>query len=380
MKIISVVGARPNFMKVAPLHRAFVKHKSITSKVVHTGQHYDARMSDIFFNQLDLPKPDYYLGIGSGSHAVVTAKIMMAFEEIVLAEKPDLVLVVGDVNSTLACALVTKKLNIKLAHVEAGLRSEDRGMPEELNRIVTDGISDYLFVTEHSGLVNLAKEGVADEKIFFVGNVMIDSLCAYLNKALKLPVLEKLNLSKKGYVLMTIHRPSNVDHLDQLKVVISVIRSISKTHQVVLPIHPRTTKSLKNFGLWEAFEAIPNLLLLEPQGYLEFLNLMSNCALIVTDSGGIQEESTFLKVPCLTIRNSTERPITTTIGSNILIPQLNVENIMTAFQQCVSETKMDSSIPPFWDGKAAERIAALLLNQFQNKPTSTVHKKDNVSG
>ncbi len=377
MKVLNIVGARPNFMKVAPLHRAFLQHPNVTSKVIHTGQHYDERMSTIFFDQLELPKPDYYLGVGSGSHAVITAKIMMEFEKIVEQEKPDLVLVVGDVNSTLACALVTKKLNIKLAHVEAGLRSGDRGMPEELNRIMTDSISDYLFVTEQSGMINLAKENVPDEKVFFVGNVMIDSLCSYQEKAVKMELLEKLGLTKKEYILMTMHRPANVDQADKIRTVVEMIAGVCQRMPVVLPLHPRTAKHLKKYGLEERFRSIPNLTILEPQGYLEFLNLMTNAALIVTDSGGIQEESTFLRVPCLTLRNSTERPVTITLGTNVLIPELDAEKILAVVDQTLQRKQIDSIIPPLWDGKAATRIVGYLLNELgylsadnkQPKPT-----------
>lgn len=377
MKVLNIVGARPNFMKVAPLHRAFLQHPNVTSKVIHTGQHYDERMSTIFFDQLELPKPDYYLGVGSGSHAVITAKIMMEFEKIVEQEKPDLVLVVGDVNSTLACALVTKKLNIKLAHVEAGLRSGDRGMPEELNRIMTDSISDYLFVTEQSGMINLAKENVPDEKVFFVGNVMIDSLCSYQEKAVKIELLEKLGLTKKEYILMTMHRPANVDQADKIRIVVEMIVGVCQRMPVVLPLHPRTAKHLKKYELEEHFRSIPNLTILEPQGYLEFLNLMTNAALIVTDSGGIQEESTFLRVPCLTLRNSTERPVTITLGTNVLIPELDAEKILAVVDQTLQRKQIDSIIPPLWDGKAATRIVGHLLNELgylsaankQPKPT-----------
>ncbi len=366
MKIINIVGARPNYMKVAPLHRAFQKYADIDSKVVHTGQHYDERMSSIFFDQLGLPKPDYYLGVGSGSHAVITAKVMVAFEKIVLDEKPDLVLVVGDVNSTLACALVTKKLNIPLIHVEAGLRSGDRNMPEEINRILTDSISDYLFVTEESGMTHLAKEGVPAEKIFFVGNVMIDSLCQYRTQASQLTLLSDLKIQPKDFVLMTMHRPSNVDKIDKVETILEVIRQVSELKTVVFPIHPRTEKQLKNFNLYQELEAIPNLILLEPQGYLEFIHLMENSALIITDSGGIQEESTFLKIPCLTVRSTTERPITITMGSNVLIPELAVEGIMKAFKTALDPKNQTAfQVPPLWDGKAAERIAVCIREAYQ---------------
>jgi len=365
MKIINVVGARPNFMKVAPLHRAFLLYPNIESKIVHTGQHYDERMSSIFFEQLNLPKPDYYLGVGSGSHAEVTAKVMIEFEKIVQKEQPDMVLVVGDVNSTLACALVAKKMNIKLVHVEAGLRSKDRKMPEELNRILTDSISDYLFVTEQSGMVHLAREGVPEERVHFVGNVMIDSLVYYREQASKLNLMQKLNLEKKNYVLMTMHRPSNVDRKNQLEKILEVIIHICQTKKIVFPLHPRTKKYLERFNLLETLKTQSNLVLLEPQGYLEFLYLMENSEIIITDSGGIQEESTFIKVPCLTIRDTTERPSTIELGSNILIPQLDVELIISTFQNCIlKKNKSRFEIPPLWDGKASERIAKFIDHQF----------------
>ncbi len=368
MKILNIVGARPNFMKVAPLHRAFSKYPNIVSKVIHTGQHYDERMSDVFFNQLELPQPDYYLGVGSGSHAVITAKIMIAFEEIMLKERPDLVLVVGDVNSTLACALVTKKLNIELVHVEAGLRSGDRQMPEEINRILTDSIADYLFVTEESGMVNLKREGVPDEKTFFVGNVMIDSLCYYLKDAMDLPLLQQLDLSPNEYVLTTMHRPSNVDQAHKILTILDVLQQVGKRKKVVFPMHPRTQKNIKKFGLESRLLAIPNLMVLEPQGYLEFLNLMANSALIITDSGGIQEESTFLKIPCLTIRDSTERPVTISLGTNTLIPELEVKMIMDQVEIKLKTKKEKILAPPFWDGKAADRIANLIHQKEVSKP------------
>ena len=376
MKIINVVGARPNFMKVAPLHRAFQAYKNIDSKIVHTGQHYDERMSSIFFQQLGMPEPDHYLGVGSGSHATVTAKVMVEFEKIILSEKPDVVLVVGDVNSTLACALVTKKLNIPLIHVEAGLRSGDRMMPEEINRILTDSIADYLFVTEQSGMVHLAREGVPASRVHFVGNVMIDSLVHYRAQAAKLDLLEKLDLTAKKYVLITMHRPSNVDKETEITKVFEVIRQVSEMRKVVFPVHPRTQKYLEQFGLLEKLEQLENVILLEPQGYLEFILLMENAEVIITDSGGIQEESTFLKVPCLTIRDTTERPVTITLGSNILIPELDVETILQNFQQCIHGTNNRVfENPPFWDGKAAERIAVIINQTFTTTSANEISKK-----
>jgi len=362
MRIISVVGARPNFMKVAPLHRAFQAFPEIESLIVHTGQHYDEKMSKIFFDQLEMPRPYFYLGVGSGSHAEVTARVMVAFEEILLKEKPDLVLVVGDVNSTLACALATKKLNIPLAHVEAGLRSGDRTMPEEINRILTDSISDYLFVTEQSGMVHLAREGVPAEKIFFTGNVMIDSLCYYRKRASESSMLKDLGVVSKQFTLMTMHRPANVDKEEHLTIILNIIRRISAEQLLVFPLHPRTKNKLENYHLLDTLREIPNVLLLGPLGYLEFLQLMDHAAIVVTDSGGIQEETTFLQVPCLTIRDSTERPVTTELGTNILIPQLDEDIIVNQFLNSVESENKKGIIPPLWDGKAANRIAAILKN------------------
>jgi len=372
MKILNIVGARPNFMKVAPLHSSFLRYADLNSKIVHTGQHYDERMSDIFFNQLGMPKPDHFLGIGSGSHAVVTAKIMLAFEKIVIEEKPDIVLVVGDVNSTLACALVTKKLNIPLAHVEAGLRSGDRNMPEELNRILTDSISDYLFVTEQSGIDNLRKEGVPDDKVFFAGNVMIDSLYNYKEKASQLNLIYELGIRSKEYVLMTMHRPSNVDHEDQLKEVVDLIIKISKEEKIVFPLHPRTEKNLIKFGYLKELEHLDNLIMLAPQGYIQFVHLMMHSRVIITDSGGIQEETTALKIPCLTIRDSTERPVTIDIGSNILIPELEANLIYNHYKNCSSKSDDHYAIPPLWDGKAADRITEIIYNSLKEKASSAV--------
>jgi UDP-N-acetylglucosamine 2-epimerase (non-hydrolysing) len=372
IKILSIVGARPNFMKVAPLHRAFVKSGRIESKIVHTGQHYDAKMSDVFFNQLELPKPHYYLGIGGGSHTEQTAKIMLAFEPILKEEKPDLVLVVGDVTSTIACAMVAVKEHYPVAHVEAGLRSGDRKMPEEINRILTDSISDFLFVTEHDGLVNLAKEGVNTEKIHFVGNCMIDSLAFYREKASKLDLKDILRLQVLpfgedlggAYVLMTMHRPANVDTAEGLSAILEIIEKISTLRTVVFPIHPRTKNNIAKFGLSEKLDKLENLILLEPQGYLEFLKLMENAAVVVTDSGGIQEETTFLQVPCLTLRDSTERPITSLLGTNQLIPTLDSAIIFSKVKEILDGNTKKGTIPPLWDGNAAERICEILIENF----------------
>jgi len=359
MKVLNVVGARPNFMKVAPLHRAFVNSGVFESRIVHTGQHFDERMSDVFFRQLEMPRPDVYLGLGGGTHAQQTARIMTAFEEVLLQEKPDLVLVVGDVNSTLACSLVAVKMHIPVAHVEAGLRSNDRTMPEEINRIVTDSISDYLFVTEQSGLDNLRREGVPDEKVFFTGNVMIDALVRFREKAAQTTVLEDLGLEPSRYVLMTMHRPANVDVEEGLQAILRTVELISDTHDVVFPIHPRTRQRFHDYGLSEQLKRIHRLKLLEPLGYLEFLRLMEHAAAVVTDSGGVQEETTYLKVPCLTLRENTERPVTIELGTNELMP-LDPERIARRLMEIAYEDYSARSIPPLWDGRAAERIVDML--------------------
>jgi UDP-N-acetylglucosamine 2-epimerase (non-hydrolysing) len=366
MKILSIVGARPNFMKVAPLHRAFLKHAQIDSKIIHTGQHYDARMSDVFFNQLELPKPDYFLGIGGGSHTQQTAKIMIEFEQVMAAEKPDVVLVVGDVNSTIACAMVAVKEHIPVVHVEAGLRSGDRGMPEEINRIMTDCIADDLFVTEQAGIDNLKRESIPDEKVHFVGNVMIDSLVYYRKKASTLTLLKDLDLEPKSYVLMTMHRPSNVDFEEGLQNILSIIKETSKDKTVLFPVHPRTLKNMETWGLLDELKSLQHVILMEPQGYLEFLHLMENAALIITDSGGIQEETTYLQVPCLTFRASTERPVTVELGTNILLSDLNPVSVAEKVQDILGGRTKEGVIPPFWDGHAAERIAEILIQKYAN--------------
>lgn len=365
MKILSVVGARPNFMKIAPLHRAFQAHPKITSsKILHTGQHYDAKMSDIFFNQLDLPKPDYYLGVGGGSHTYQKANVMIKFEEVLNEDRPDVVLVVGDVNATAACSIVSVKMGIPTVHVEAGLRSGDRTMPEEINRVITDAIVDMLFVTEQSGMIHLAKEGVADEKVFFVGHVMIDSLIYFREKASKESVFEEIGVKPKDYILMTMHRPHNVDYDKGLKDIIQIIKNATKHKNVVFAIHPRTSNNMKKFGLYEELESIEGLHLLGPQGYLQFLKLMDNAALIITDSGGIQEETTYLQVPCMTFRDTTERPVTVELGTNFLMKDLNPETVRIQMEDILNGNAKQGAIPPFWDGKASERIANILVEKL----------------
>ncbi|HOM77034.1 MAG TPA: UDP-N-acetylglucosamine 2-epimerase (non-hydrolyzing), partial [Anaerohalosphaeraceae bacterium] len=327
IKIICVCGARPNFMKIAPIMRAFNQSGKFQTLLVHTGQHYDAKMSQLFFDELAIPKPDVNLEVGSGSHAVQTAEIMKRFEPVVLDFKPDYVLVVGDVNSTIACGLVAVKLGVKLIHVEAGLRSFDRSMPEEINRILTDSISDLLFVTEQSGVDNLKREGVNSDKVYLVGNVMIDTLLANRNKAEQSPILEQLGLEKRKYAVITLHRPSNVDCLEGLEKIIAAFEVIQKDLKLVFPIHPRTKKNIEGSALKGRVEAMQNLILLEPAGYLDFLKLTANAALVLTDSGGIQEETTILGIPCLTLRENTERPITITEGTNQLV-KLTTQDIL----------------------------------------------------
>lgn len=364
IKILNIVGVRPNFMKVAPLHRAFKNHPKIISKIVHTGQHYDTNMSDVFLEQLQIPKPDYYLGVGGGSHTEVTAKTMLEFEKVILNENPDLVIVVGDVSATLACTLVAKKLHIPVAHVEAGLRSGDSLMPEEMNRMVVDKVADYLFVTEKSGLENLKRDGICDKKIFFVGNVMIDSLKYYLNKANQTSILEDLGIQRNNFVIVTMHRPANVDSVKGLRAILEILENTAKHQKVVFPIHPRTAKNIKVFGLEKRLNSIKNLILIKPQGYLEFLQLMKNASVIITDSGGIQEETTFLQVPCLTFRKTTERPVTVEIGTNQLLSDLNPDTVDDKLKEILSGKISKGQIPPLWDGKTAERISEILVSKF----------------
>jgi UDP-N-acetylglucosamine 2-epimerase (non-hydrolysing) len=359
LKIICVAGARPNFMKIAPIMEAFRSRPDIRSFLVHTGQHYDEKMSDLFFRELGIPQPDVNLGVGSGSHAVQTAEVMKAFETVCLQEKPDAVLVVGDVNGTIACGLVAVKLGIKLIHVEAGLRSGDRSMPEEINRILTDSISDFLFCTEKSGVENLRREGVPVEKIHLVGNVMIDTLLKNRNKAEKSAILKELGLTPKGYATMTLHRPGNVDDPAIFTGLLDAVEIIQRDMPIIFPIHPRTKKNILAFGLQERVARMTNLRLVDPIGYLDFLKLNANAYVVLTDSGGLQEETTILKVPCITLRENTERPITCEIGSNQLVG-VNPDAILGAYEKIKSGKLRAPQIPDFWDGKAAERIAEIL--------------------
>ncbi len=361
MKIINVAGARPNFMKIAPLMEAFAAEPRIEPMLVHTGQHYDERMSDLFFRQLGIPAPDVNLGVGSGSHATQTAAIMTAFEPIVLAEKPDAVLVVGDVNSTIACGLVAVKLGVTLIHVEAGLRSGDRTMPEEINRILTDSISDWLFVTEKSGKENLLREGVDPSRIHVVGNVMIDTLLKNRAKAEASTILDELGLDGKPYAALTLHRPANVDDPVVLGGLLDALEAISRDMPIVFPIHPRTRKNIDGSPLAGRVAAMTGLRLLDPLGYLDFLKLTSSARLVLTDSGGIQEETTILQVPCLTLRENTERPITAEVGSNRIVGT-DPARILAAYREATSGAARKPRIPDLWDGQAAERIAKILAD------------------
>jgi UDP-N-acetylglucosamine 2-epimerase (non-hydrolysing) len=368
LKVINVVGARPNFMKVAPIVAAMKRRSSeFQSFMVHTGQHYDPRMSDAFFSDLDMPEPDIYLGVGSGSHAVQTGTVMQALEPVLLKEKPDWVLVVGDVNSTLAGALVCAKLGIKVAHVEAGLRSRDRTMPEEINRLLTDQISDLLLTPSRDGDANLLAEGVPEERIRFVGNVMIDSLLGNLERARKSSTLADLNLSGKDYALLTLHRPSNVDQKDGFGGILDSLREIARQMPIVFPAHPRTRKMIHELGLSEKVERA-GLKVIEPVGYLGFVQLLERARLVLTDSGGIQEETTVLGVPCITLRETTERPITVEVGTNI-IAGTNPARIVEAARQAL-ESPADKSairIPELWDGYTAERILDALIEADQRR-------------
>ncbi|MBN1970215.1 MAG: UDP-N-acetylglucosamine 2-epimerase (non-hydrolyzing) [Candidatus Delongbacteria bacterium] len=363
MKIINVVGARPNFMKIAPIHNRMLKSAVIKPYLVHTGQHYDEKMSKVFFDDLGMPEPDRYLYVGSGSHAVQTAKIMVEFEKVCEKLNPDLVLVAGDVNSTVACAMVAKKMNIKVAHVEAGLRSFDKTMPEEINRLLTDVISDYLFVSEESGIINLRNEGVSENRIIYTGNVMIDSLVNNFVKAECSDVLTKLGLVKGQYVLTTLHRPSNVDDETNTRIICEIFHDISKEVKIVFPIHPRSLKNIEKFGLLDNLTSNRNILIIEPASYLDFMKLMKDSLLVLTDSGGIQEETTYLKKPCLTLRSNTERPSTIDMGTNILIQELSKNAVLGYFENIKSGNFKKGQIPHLWDGKASERIVNFLINK-----------------
>ncbi len=359
MKALLIAGARPNFMKIAPIYREALKHDEVECRIVHTGQHYDYEMSQAFFKDLELPKPDFFLGAGSGSHATQTAKIMMAFEELCQNQKPDLVIVVGDVNSTLACSIVAKKLLIEVAHVEAGLRSFDCTMPEEINRIVTDSISDYFFVTEESGVKNLIREGRPRDKIHFVGNVMIDNLFYQLKNLAHdngdCFSTFKLKQEKNGYVFLTMHRPSNVDKKENFEEIATALNIIADERPILFPAHPRTRKMMEQFNI----KFSSDISLLPPLSFTESLFLWKDATLVMTDSGGLQEETTALGVPCITLRENTERPITIELGTNVLAGNKK-ESILNAYRESMAKKGKNLSAPPKWDGKASERIWKIL--------------------
>ncbi|WP_394707570.1 non-hydrolyzing UDP-N-acetylglucosamine 2-epimerase [Sedimenticola selenatireducens] len=376
-KILCIVGARPNFMKIAPIMRVFGQHENvIAATLLHTGQHYDAAMKKSFFDQLHIPEPDIDLGVGSGSHAVQTAEIMLRFEPVLDQLKPTAVLVLGDVNSTISCALVAVKKGIPVIHVEAGLRSYDRGMPEEINRVLTDQISDLLFTTERSAEANLLREGIASERIYFVGNVMIDTLRYNLDRAAEPGMLfsaagEAIDQAafNSGYGLVTLHRPSNVDNPDNLKTLLTRINSISEQLPLVFPVHPRTVQRIKEFGL-ENLLTSSRILRLPPQGYLQMLGMMKHARLVLTDSGGIQEETTALGVPCITLRENTERPITVTEGTNTVVG-IDPEKIQASVDDVLATGGKRGRVPEYWDGEAAERIAQVIIKWAQGRIIKT---------
>jgi UDP-N-acetylglucosamine 2-epimerase (non-hydrolysing) len=355
MLICNVVGARPNFMKMAPVVLE-LKRLGIPQRLIHTGQHYDQVMSKVFFEELGMPEPDTYLGVGSGSHAQQTARVMIAIEEECLKEKPSMVVVAGDVNSTVASAMAASKLKIPVAHVEAGLRSGDRGMPEELNRIVTDHLSDLLLTTEESGNINLRREGIDESKIKFVGNCMVDSLRTHEREALRREPWAKLGVTENSYALLTLHRPSNVDEPGRLGELMSMATRIANRMPVIFPVHPRTRERITRAGT----ALPPSLLLLEPLPYLAFLGLMARAKVVLTDSGGIQEETTALGVPCLTLRLNTERPATVDEGTNELVGE-SLGEIDSRIDLIMAGKWKTGKIPPFWDGHAAARVASSIV-------------------
>ena len=360
LRILNVVGARPNFVKIASLMRAYAATEAIEPVLVHTGQHYDRALSDVFFRDLAIPKPDVNLGVGSGSHAVQTAEIMKVFEEVVIGRRPsDAVLVVGDVNSTIACGLVAAKLGLPVIHVEAGLRSRDRSMPEEINRVLTDALSDLLFCTEQAGVDNLAREGADPDKVFLVGNVMADTLLAHRERAEDSSVLERLGLEAGNYGVLTLHRPSNVEDSRVLGRIVDAVDAVQATLPLVVPIHPRLDAALMLAGLHERLPAMAGVTVTPPLGYLDFLKLMANARVVLTDSGGIQEETTILGVPCLTLRDNTERPVTIEMGTNRLVGN-DPARILAAFHEVLANPP-GGAVPPLWDGKTAERIVEKIV-------------------
>jgi UDP-N-acetylglucosamine 2-epimerase (non-hydrolysing) len=375
LRIMSIVGARPNMMKIAPLMEEMRRHAGIEPVLVHTGQHYDYAMSQVFFDDLQMPAPDYNLGVGSGTHYEQTAEILRRFGELVQRDRPDMVVVAGDVNSTLACALVAVKEGIPLAHVEAGLRSFDRSMPEEINRVVTDSVSDWLFTTETSGNQNLANEGVPGSKVFFVGNLMIDSVVKALARVPSCCLRTELGLAAQPYVLLTLHRPANVDQEDRLRATLEVMRELAEKLPVIFPAHPRTARNIEVAGIrgirtWEGGAiAGQGLWMLPPAAYLDFLDLLQHAQVVITDSGGVQEEATFLRVPCLTFRKHTERPVTVSLGTNRVVGDNPRDLLRHALNALAAGKERRSAAvrPPLWDGQTAPRIVSVLMEAWQKK-------------
>jgi UDP-N-acetylglucosamine 2-epimerase (non-hydrolysing) len=366
MKLILVAGARPNFMKIAPIIRALENAAEFETILVHTGQHYDENMSKVFFTDLNIPRPDINLEVGSGSHTWQTAEIMKKFEDVLKDESPDMIIVVGDVNSTIACSLTAAKMGIRVAHVEAGLRSYNWEMPEEINRVLTDRLSDLLFTSCSDARGNLLKEGIDDGRIHFIGNVMIDSLLKNVDLAERSEVLEKMKVAPGEYAVLTLHRPSNVDSRENLELILPILEEASARIPIIYPAHPRTKKQFERFGLDTRIAAMDGLKITGPLGYLDFLKLVKNAKLVMTDSGGIQEETTVLGVPCLTMREDTERPITITEGTNTLVG-LNADLISKRIGEILSDKDGAAGIPELWDGKSAERIVDVLLKEAQMK-------------
>lgn len=359
MRILVVAGARPNFVKVAPVIKALKQTGRAEVALVHTGQHYDYNMSAAFFEELFIPAPDIFLGVGSGNHGEQTARILSAFEEVLLKDPPAAAAVVGDVNSTLACALAAAKCGVPVAHVEAGLRSFDRTMPEEINRVLTDALADYLFTHSPDADENLRREGVPEDRIFRVGNVMIDTLREYEAAARARDVAGRLGLQAGGYAVCTLHRPSNVDDPGTLRTVVQILTDLQSECPVVFPMHPRTRTRLETFGLADVLVEQKNLQAIDPLGYLDFIGLMATAALVLTDSGGVQEETTALGIPCLTIRECTERPVTVTLGTNVVVGT-DPKRILAAARRVLKRDWPRGILPEGWDGHAAERIAAVL--------------------
>ncbi|MBI4597724.1 MAG: UDP-N-acetylglucosamine 2-epimerase (non-hydrolyzing) [Candidatus Omnitrophica bacterium] len=364
INVMVVAGARPNFMKIAPLMRALAQHPDLFEVcLVHTGQHYDVDMSEVFFRDLEIPTPDINLNVGSDTQAAQTARIMVEFERVILSEQPQLVIVVGDVNSTLACSLVASKLGIKVAHIEAGLRSFDRRMPEEINRVVTDALSDFLFVSEPSGLQHLQHAADCPGEIFLVGNLMIDTLLSHLPRIHQSEILKALGLTRDRYAVVTLHRPSNVDTREALEEIRSLLADVAYHCPLIYPVHPRARAQMRSYGLLEAFEQMRGLTMIEPLGYIDFIKLVANARFVMTDSGGLQEETTVLKIPCLTMRENTERPITITQGTNALIGWDRAK-LLEAVETILAGQWKAGGIPSYWDGQAAFRVVQILRERL----------------